>query len=148
MIKTDIEQLIQPVIANLGFNLWGFEFLAQGKYSILRVYIDKEEGITISDCSMVSKQVNAILEVEGVITGNYNLEVSSPGVPRPLFIKEHYLRYLGSEIELKLNKPINERRKLKGIIRAVEENVLQLTVEDELVDIPFPQIVKANLIGE
>jgi ribosome maturation factor RimP len=148
MIKNEIEQLIKPLIEDLGYELWGCEYLAQGKHSLLRIYIDKEGGIGISDCERVSKQVSALLDVEEPIPGNYSLEISSPGIPRPLFNKEQYKRYLGQEIRLKLYKPINGSRNLLGIIISVNEDGLVLKTGDEQLDVQFTQIVKANLTGE
>lgn len=148
MIKTDIERLLKPLIENLGYEFWGCEYLAQGKHSLLRVYIDKRNGITIEDCERVSKQVSAILDVEEPITGNYHLEISSPGIPRPLFYKEQYLHYLGHEIAIKLYKPINGSRKLSGKILSVEDETVKIENEDGQLEIQLSQIVKANLIGE
>lgn len=148
MIKTDIQQLLEPLILTLGYELWGCEYLSQGKHSLLRIYIDKEEGIGIHDCELVSKQVSALLDVEDPLPGYYSLEVSSPGVPRPLFFKEHYQRYLGQQVQLKLHKPLNGSRKLIAIIQAVDNDVLTLNTGEATVDVQFSDIVKANLIGE
>lgn len=148
MIKADIEQLIKPVVENLEYQFWGCEFLVQGKHSLLRIYIDKAEGITVDDCSAVSRQINALLEVEGLIRNSYSLEVSSPGIYRTLFCREQYQQYIGSSIEIKLNKALNESKKLCGSIQKVEENAVTLQVADAIVEVPFHQIVKANLIGE
>ncbi len=133
---------------NLGYILWGCEYLAQGKHSLLRLYIDKDGGITIDDCERVSKQISAFLDVEDPIPGNYSLEVSSPGIPRPLFHKEQYRRYLGQLIQVKLYKPINGKRKLTGTIINVSEDILMLKVGEEQLEVQFSHIVKANLIGE
>lgn len=148
MIKTDIQQLLQPIVAELGYELWGCEYLAQGKHSLLRIYIDKENGIGITDCEIVSRQVSALLDVEDPIQGNYSLEVSSPGIPRPLFYKEHYQLYLGSNVQIKLYKPLNGSRKINGIIQSVDENILTVKNDEQEHKIEFSQIVKANLIGE
>lgn len=111
MIKNDIESLLYPIVSELGYQLWACEYLPQGKHSLLRVYIDRPEGIGLSDCELVSKQVSALLDVEDPIPGNYSLEVSSPGIPRPLFHKEHYLMYVGHEVYVKLRKAIDGKRK-------------------------------------
>lgn len=148
MIKTDIQQLIQPVVNESGYQLWGCEYIPQGKHSLLRVYIDKEGGIGIADCELVSRQISALLDVEDPIKSNYSLEVSSPGIPRPLFEIEHYERYLGHNVALKLYKMLNGNRKFNGIIQSVNDNTVTLSVEGEEIEFQFSQIVKANLIGE
>ncbi|MBA2651789.1 MAG: ribosome maturation factor RimP [Tatlockia sp.] len=148
MIQSEIEEILKPLINNLGYELWGCEYLSQGKHSLLRLYIDKEDGIAVEDCERVSKQVSAFLDVEDPISGNYSLEISSPGIPRPLFYKEQYQRYLGQAIKIKLFKPLNGSRKLLGDIVNVSDEILTLKVGEEMLEVPFPHIVKANLIGE
>jgi ribosome maturation factor RimP len=148
MIKNDIHELLLPLVASLGYQLWGCEFFIQGKHSLLRVYIDKENGISIEDCEIVSKQIAALLDVEDPIPGNYSLEVSSPGIPRPLFYKEQYEQYLGQEIQLKLRTPINNSKKLKGNIEAVTSQGINIRDDKGRYEVSFSQIVKANLIAE
>lgn len=145
MIQTDVEQLLKPVIEDMGYVLWGCEYLGQGKHSLLRIYIDKESGIGIEDCERVSKQVSALLDVDDPIPGNYTLEVSSPGIPRPLFQPWQYQQYIGENVDLKLFKPIAGKRKLSGtLLSADDETVLLKQGEDEL-EIQFSNVVKANL---
>lgn len=148
MKQQEIEAMLKPLIDDLGYELWGCEYLPQGKHSLLRLYIDKPEGINIDDCEQVSRQVSAFLDVEDPIPGNYSLEVSSPGIPRPIFQKEQYKRYLGYAIQVKLYKPINGHRKLSGIIVSTNDDVLILKVGEEQVELQFSQIVKANLKDE
>ncbi|KTC94417.1 ribosome maturation factor RimP [Legionella erythra] len=148
MIKADIQELLEPLVNSLGYELWGCEYLSQGRHSLLRIYIDKEDGIGIDDCERVSKQISALLDVEDPISGNYSLEISSPGIPRPIFYKKHYLRYLGHDIQLKLYKPVNGSRKLAGRIAAVDDDTLRLLVNETSVDVQLSNIVKANLTGE
>jgi ribosome maturation factor RimP len=148
MIQNQIEEILKPLLEDLGYELWGCEYLSQGKHSLLRLYIDKEEGIRVEDCELVSKQVGAILDVEDPIPGYYSLEISSPGIPRPIFYKEQYKRYLGHDIKIKLFKPIKGSRKFSGTIVTVSDEILTLKVGEELLEVPFPHIVKANLIGE
>ena len=148
MIQSEIEEMLKPLVNDLGYELWGCEYLAQGKHSLLRLYIDVEGGIHIEDCERVSKQVSAFLDVEDPIPGNYSLEVSSPGIPRPLFHKEQYRRYLGHDVQLKLFKPLKGSRKLSGSILNVNDDILMLKVGEEQLEVQFSHIVKANLIGE
>lgn len=145
MIQSEIEQLIQPTVENLGYDLWGCEYLAQGKHSLLRIYIDKADGIGVEDCEKISRQVSAILDVEDPIPGNYSLEVSSPGIPRPLFRTSQYERYIGLDVQIKLFKPVDSKRKFVGTIVSVDENTLVLSIEHVQQDFLFSNIVKANL---
>jgi ribosome maturation factor RimP len=148
MIKDEIALLITPVITELGYEFWACEYLSQGRHSLLRIYIDKPGGIGLEDCEKVSKQVSAILDVEDPIQGNYSLEVSSPGIPRPLFYPEHYGQNIGKEVQLKLQKPIQGKRKLSGMIHSVNDYAMMLELANEQIEIPFTEIVKANLKDE
>ena len=141
-----VTELIDTTIQVLGLDLWGVELLQQGKYSLLRIYIEREEGVTIEDCEKVSRQVSALLDVEDPIAGEYTLEVSSPGMDRPLFSIEHYLKYVGSEVDLKLRRPINGRRKFKGQIIKVSGDVVGLLVEGSEYDLEFSDIEKASIV--
>ena len=143
---TLITELIDTTVQALGLDLWGVELIQQGKYSLLRIYIEREEGVAIEDCEKVSRQVSALLDVEDPIAGEYTLEVSSPGMDRPLFSIEHYVQYIGSEVDLKLRRPIDGRRKFKGQIIKVSEGIVGLLVEGSEYDLEFPDIEKANIV--
>ena len=145
MIQDELIQLLSPTISEMGYELWGCEYLSQGKHSLLRIYIDKLDGIGIEDCQEVSKQVSALLDVEDPIPGNYSLEISSPGIPRPLFSSEQYQRYAGQEVQLKTFKPVNGKRKLSGIIFSASESAVVLKINDEHQELLFSNIVKASL---
>jgi len=145
MVVHEIDQIIRPTIEDMGYVLWGCEYLGQGKYSLLRVYIDKEDGIGIDDCQRVSHQVSALLDVEDPIPGNYSLEVSSPGIPRPLFSGWQYQHYIGQDVQIKLFKPVDGKRKYTGTIISANENALVLGVDDVQQEFLFSNIVKANL---
>ena len=149
MISAEVEQQIRGIVEDQDYILWACEYIPQGKHSMLRIYIDKQEGIGISDCESVSRSISAWLDVEEPVKGNYLLEVSSPGIPRPLFTVEHYKQYLHHIVDLKLIKPVVNRKKLSGEIIAVKgDDIIVLRVENEEHDIPFSLIVKASLNGE
>ena len=148
MLQEDIEQIIKPTVEEMGYVLWGCEYLAQGKHSLLRVYIDKKEGIGITDCEQVSRRINALLDVEDPIPGNYHLEVSSPGIPRPLFSHRQYQGYIGKDVQIKLMKPIEGKRKFVGTILEVNDLTLVLNIGGVQQDFLFSNIVKANLTVE
>ena len=142
-----IEDLIAPSLASLGFELVGVDFVRSGKYSTLKVYIDSENGINVDDCGEVSHQISAILDVEDPISTQYNLEVSSPGIERPLFKLADYQRFLGCEVNMRLKSLLEGKRRLTGEITQVNEmenNIHLLTpVKSYIVNIN--NIDKANL---
>ncbi|CAB9540372.1 Bacterial ribosome SSU maturation protein RimP [uncultured Gammaproteobacteria bacterium] len=148
-ITDKIEVLIQPVIEDMGYELVGIEYVASGKHSILRVYIDSEQGIGLSDCETVSRQLSSIFDVEDPITMPYNLEVSSPGIERPLFHIKHYQRFLGNDITLRLLRPIKGQRKFKGVIGSVSENnnSIELMTNTGSHKLDIDLIEKANLVA-
>jgi ribosome maturation factor RimP len=145
MIRDELEELLSPTINDMGYELWGCEYLPQGKHSLLRIYIDKEDGIGVEDCQKVSKQVSALLDVEDPIPGNYSLEISSPGIPRPLFYSGQYKRYIGHEVQIKTFKPVNRKRKLLGIIISASESSVMLDINNEHQELLYSNIVKAIL---
>lgn len=141
-----VTELIDTTIQALGLQLWGVELLQQGRYSLLRIYIESEDGITIDDCEKVSRQVSALLDVEDPIAGEYTLEVSSPGVDRPLFSIEQYEQYVGSEVNLKLRRPLDGRRKFKGQIIKVSEDTVGLSVDGTEYDLEYAEIESASIV--
>ncbi|MDF1758193.1 MAG: ribosome maturation factor RimP [Legionellaceae bacterium] len=148
MIQNKVAEQIRPVIEDMGYELWGCQYLNQGRHSLLRIYIDKADGIGIEDCEQVSHRVSALLDVEDPISGNYSLEVSSPGSPRPLFYSDQYQRYIGEEVEIKLVKPIAEKRRYEGIIVSSDDESLVINVDNEEQSFLLSTIVKANLISK
>lgn len=137
--------MLQPAIEVLGLELWGIEYLTKGRSALLRVYIESEQGVTIDDCEKVSRQISSILDVEDPIAGEYTLEVSSPGLDRPLFTAEQYVAYVGEVINVRLNSPIDGRRKFKGLLNSADQKMIVMTVDNQPVEILFSQIEKANV---
>jgi ribosome maturation factor RimP len=140
--------IIEPAVSALGFELLGVEYLPQGRHSLLRIYIDHEDGISVDDCGDVSHQVSAVLDVEDPIRGEYTLEVSSPGLDRPLFTLEHYARFAEHQAEIRLHAPMNGRRKFTGRILGVDGDEVILDVEGEEQRLAINNIEKAHLIHE
>lgn len=131
--------------------LWGIEFISQGKHSVLRVFIDKEDGITLEDCEAVSHQASAVLDVEDPIKTEYNLEVSSPGLDRPLFTFAQFAQFVGEEIQVRLNMAVAGKRKFTARLEKAENEVLTFslnkgTANEELWDVNVAQVDKANLV--
>lgn len=147
-VPANVQAVVEPVVSSLGYELVGVEFLMQGRGGLLRVYIDTDNGITIDDCERVSHQLSGVLDVEDVIKGQYQLEVSSPGLDRPLFTKEQFDRFKGHKAKLKLSVPIEGRRKFSGTLNGVEGDQIILDLENEEVLLPLSMIDKANLIPE
>lgn len=147
-VKTEkLTELIKPVAEGLEYEFWGLEFVPQGKHSVLRVYIESPNGITVDDCAAVSRQVGAVLDVEDPISSQFTLEVSSPGVDRPLFTAEQFDKYKGYLVELKLSQAFEGRRNFTGQINGLEDGDVLLIIEDEEYVLPFEQIDKANLVA-
>lgn len=137
--------MLAPAVAAVGFELWGVDLLQQGRHSLLRLYIDGPEGVGVDDCATVSHQVSGVLDVEDPITGEYTLEVSSPGWDRPLFSLSQFGRFVGNEVSVRLASPLNGRRRYKGIVQRITDSEVELLVEGAMVLIPFAAIDKANV---
>ena len=141
-----LQALLAPVVEALGYECWGVEFLSQGRHSLLRVYIDHANGILVEDCEKVSRQVSGVLDVEDPISSEYTLEVSSPGMDRPLFTLDQFARHVGKQVKIKLRVPYEGRRNLQGLLRGVEEQDVVILVEDHEYLLPIDSIDKANII--
>ncbi|MDF7667253.1 ribosome maturation factor RimP [Orbaceae bacterium ESL0727] len=146
---TNLEQqltaIIQVPVAALGFELVGIEYI-RGRYPVLRVYIDSEAGVTVDDCADVSRQISAVMDVEDPINDAYTLEVSSPGMDRPLFTLAQYERFIGEEVNLTLRIAVANRRKWKGRIKSVADEMITLIVDGHDEVFAFSNIQKANLV--
>jgi ribosome maturation factor RimP len=140
--------LFNPVVSAMGYELLGIEHIAQGRHSVLRIFIDQESGITLDDCEQVSRQVSALLDVEDPIKGNYSLEVSSPGMDRPLFEAEHFRRYIGEVAQIRLSFPFEGRRKFQGTIEAVDGEQIKLRVEGETYEFNLDDMDTAHLVPQ
>ena len=147
MAKNDeIQALIEPVIVGMGFTLWGIEYLRNGKFSTLRVFIDHEEGIHVDHCAEVSRQIGAVMDVEDPITGNYSLEVSSPGMDRSLFTIEQYAVYAGEWAEIKLRHSFEGRKNFKGVLAGIEDENVVISVEGVEFLLPIESVDRGRII--
>lgn len=145
-----LTQLLRPAVEGLGYELVGIEHLPMGKHTVLRIYIDSPEGITVSDCSRVSHQVSGVLEVEEPIKGQFTLEVSSPGIDRPLFNFEQFEQFVGSKVKLKLYHAIEGKRKIIGMIESVDGDDINIKEADtdDSIQLQIDDIDKANIISD
>jgi ribosome maturation factor RimP len=137
----DAMKLIETTVTGLGYELVDFERSSGG---LLRVFIDKPEGIVVEDCRTVSNQLTRLFLVESV--GYDRLEVSSPGLDRPLKKEADFVRFSGDKAQIKLRMPMDGRKNFIGILGAVSEGKLQLDVEGEVVDIELSNVDKARLV--
>ncbi|MGH8610721.1 MAG: ribosome maturation factor RimP [Gammaproteobacteria bacterium] len=142
----DLSRLLQPVITGLGYELVGIECISLRFGSLLRIYADKESGITVDDCARISQQVGGILDVSGAIADRYSLEVSSPGLDRRLFAREHYEKFRGRQVRMRLLRTVNGRRKLVGTLAGLEGDDVAVLVEGELFRVPLALVEVARLV--
>jgi ribosome maturation factor RimP len=138
--------MLRPAVEETGKELLGVEFISAGNHSVLRLFIDHENGIDVDDCAEVSRQVGAILDVEDPISSEYSLEVSSPGLDRPLFDKAHFEAVVDETVEVKISMPLNGRRKFKGKLVAVENDSLIVMVDNEEYELVISNIDKSHLV--
>jgi ribosome maturation factor RimP len=144
--QEQLQALIAPIVASLNCELWGLEYLTQGRYTTLRLYIDAKDGVSLEDCEKVSRQVSSVMDVEDPIEGEYTLEVSSPGMDRPLYTAEQYARYIGEQVSLRLRVARDGRRKFKGTILAVEGTDVRVAVDEKEYLLAVDAIDKANVV--
>ncbi|MBN6710640.1 ribosome maturation factor RimP [Haemophilus haemoglobinophilus] len=145
-LEEKLQELLQSSVEDLGCELWGIECQRAGRFLTVRLYIDKDGGVTVDDCADVSRQVSAVLDVEDPIADKYNLEVSSPGLDRPLFTLAQFERYIGQDISVHLRIPMLDRRKWQGKLEKIENDMLTLVVDGQPQVLVFGNIQKANVI--
>ena len=147
-LEQNLQEILQGAVEDLGCELWGIECQRAGRFMTVRLFIDKEGGVTVDDCADVSRQVSAILDVEDPISDKYNLEVSSPGLDRPLFTLPQFERYIGQDIAVHLRIPVMERRKWQGKLERIENDMVTLIVDGQEQVLVFGNIQKANVVAK
>jgi len=148
MSVTRLTNMLQPLVEDLGYEFVGLEYTGQSKNAVLRIYIDREQGIDLDDCGRVSGEVAALLDVEDPISGQYNLEVSSPGLDRPLFTLEQCARFAGEQVQITVFAPVEGRRKFKGRILSVTGDTLNIDQDGAEIALDFSNIAKARLVPD
>jgi ribosome maturation factor RimP len=153
MDASRLTELVEPVVEGMGFELWGCEYLPRRRQSLLRIYIDREEGVTLDDCGKVSHQLSGVLDVEDPIAAPYVLEVSSPGLDRLLLKAQHFQRYAGNRVKIKLRWLIDDRRQFDARLLGVKDD--QVLIDQDLASeqhvtyaIPLAAIERARLVPE
>jgi len=146
--QTHLWELFEPIVSGMGYDLIEIEHFPNPKHGVLRLYIDKEGGVNVDDCSSVSRQVSAFIDVEDPISGQFNLEVSSPGSDRPLRRLKDFQRFVGSLVKLKTAMPLEGQRNFKGRLLEASEETVVIETDTEELGIPMGVIEKARIVPE
>lgn len=139
-------QLLEPTVERLGYELTDLELKLGGRDGLVRIFIDKADGIDVEDCEAVSRQVSAVLDVEDPLPGNYTLEVSSPGLDRTLTKPAHFQRFMGKDVRVKLRFPLDGRRNFRGALKAADDENIEVEVDGESHSLPLATIESARLV--
>ncbi len=148
MTGDELARLLEPTVVRLGYELADLEVRLGGKGGVVRVFIDKPEGIGLDDCEKVSLAVSAILDVEDPVPGNYDLEVSSPGLDRKLTKVEHFHRFTGETVKVSLRFPKEGRRRFRGTLVAADEENIVVEVDGESHSLALSMIDTARLVPD
>ena len=146
MTGEELATLLEPTVERLGYELADLEVRLGGKGGVIRLFIDKPEGIGLEDCEKVSRAVSAILDVEDPVPNNYDLEVSSPGLDRKLTKVEHFQRFMGETVKVQTRFPIAGRRRFRGKLLSMDENTIEVEVDGELHSLALATIDTARLV--
>ena len=146
ILRNELIKLLEPTIEHLGLELTDLELKLGGKGGLVRIFIDKEAGIDIDDCAMVSHRVSAILDVENPVPGNYTLEVSSPGLDRALTKLKHFQRFMGKDIRVKLRFPLDGRRNFRGALTSAIDEKIEVDIDGKSYSLPLETIESARLV--
>ena len=144
-IISNIKELLEPILFEHNLELFDIEYKGGNRKGVLRVFIDKEDGVTIDDCAQISRELGTLLDVHEVIPGSYNLEISSPGLTRPLRKPSDYLRFKGKTIKIKTIEDIDDKNVFKGKLVDFADDTVSLETKGNNYLIPYSNIEKANL---
>ncbi|EFK06690.1 conserved hypothetical protein [delta proteobacterium NaphS2] len=142
----EIEALVEPVLDEMGIELVDLEYVSGQGRQVLRIYADRPTGITLDDCAMVSREIGHLLDVSDLLKHQYVLEVSSPGLNRPLKREKDFLRVVGQRIKVQTTAPLKGRRNFSGVLQSVQNGMLEIDLDGAVVQIPEQSIRKANLV--
>jgi ribosome maturation factor RimP len=142
------QAIIGPVLVDTPFELVGVECVGGGKHTVVRIYIDKPGGITLDDIVHLSRQISVVLDVEEPIKGHYTLEVSSPGLERPLFLPDHFKPQIGQKVFVKTSLMVGNRQNFKGTLQQVDEAGIQIDVDGQLFSFSYEEIDKAKVVPD
>jgi len=148
-VSSKLINIIQPLVEQLGYEFVGLEQSRNPGNPLLRIYIDRPpQGVDVDDCATISREVAAVLDVEDPISSRYVLEVSSPGLDRPLFTLEQYRRFIGEQVKISLFAPVGQRRKVSGCLLEVADTTVTIEQDSEPLCLDFDNIAKARLIPD
>jgi len=147
LVDKELYELLEPGVRALGFEMLTVETTGQGNSSVLRVYIDSPEGITVEDCARVSDQVSAILDVEDPLPNRYTLEVSSPGFDRPLCRLNHFEAVVGHKVKVRTTVQVDGRMRFTGTLTGVTAEIVTLDIDGQVHAVPMDNILKARLVA-
>jgi ribosome maturation factor RimP len=146
MTGEELTRLIEPAVERLGYELSDLELRLGRKDGLIRVFIDRPDGVGLSDCEAVSRQLSALLDVEDPVPGHYVLEVSSPGLDRKLTKPEHFQRFVGRDVRIKLRFPVEGRKNFRGRLMAAGEENIEVEVDGQAHGLPMAKIESARLV--
>jgi ribosome maturation factor RimP len=147
-VTKQISELIEPILKGMRFELVDVEYLSDRGRWVLRIYIDKEGGVTLDDCAAISGELGDLIDIKDIIDHEYVLEVSSPGLNRPLKKEADFIRVIGKRIKVRTRMPVEGRRNFTGVLKDFKEQKLALDSEGGLVTLEWSGIEKANLVYE
>ena len=146
-LVNEIYEMVKPIADELNYDIYHVEYVKENGELYLRIYIEKDGGITLSDCEALSRRVSDLMDEKDPIKDPYFLEVSSPGLNRTLFTEEHYKRFIGREVMVKFTKSVDGKKNIKGILKEVNDDSIVVEAEN-LMNIPKDKIKSANIEGE
>lgn len=144
-MREQLIELLGPVVADLGYELWELEYAGQRGGGLLRLYIDSAEGISVDDCERVSRAVSAAMDEADPIASEYTLEVSSPGLDRVLRTRQHFERFAGEQVRVEVKRPVSGRKRFAGRLVKVSEDEITIEVDGSALSVPLDDIHKARL---
>ena len=146
-LVNEIYEMVNPIAEELNYDIYHIEYVKENGEFYLRIYIEKDGGITLSDCEALTRRVSDLMDEKDPIKDPYFLEVSSPGLNRTLFTEEHYKRFIGREVMVKFTKSVDGKKNIKGILKEVNEDSIVVEA-DQLINIPKDKIKSVNIEGE
>ncbi len=148
MTGDELAAMLEPTVERLGYELADLDVRVASQDGLIRLFIDKPDGIGLEDCETVSRAVSALLDVEDPIPGNYSLEVSSPGLDRKLTKAEHFQRFIGDTVKVKLRLPLDGRRRFRGVLVAQDDDSIVVEVDGQSYSLPLKTIDTARLVPD
>lgn len=147
-LEDKLKELIKPLVDEQGYEFYHVEYVKENNEYYLRVYIDSDNGISLSDCEKISRLVSSLMDESDPIEGQYYLEVSSPGIDRQLFTNEHMLKSIGSKVVARLLKAVNGEKVIKGTLSEIKEDEIVILRDNNSIIIPKDKIKSINIEGE